>query len=129
MRAWRQAVLIVLVTASGLSACARATSASAKHTAGIDRNFCPRSSATVYVQNDNWLDVVIYAIRGTTKYRLGEVTGVQNAVFQIPEAIMNGGSFGVYADPIGTFDVQASRTDVFQPTSGYYTGDIPLQPG
>src|SRR5262245_23572103 len=106
MRVAKQAAVTLLLATSGLMGSARdATGAHGRKVAAIDRNFCPRSSATVYVTNDNWLDLVIYAIRGSTKYRLGEVTGIQSAVFQIPEAIMNGGAFGVYADPIGTFDM------------------------
>ena len=105
-----------------VAGCARATG-SAANVATINRNFCPRSTATVYVTNDNWLDIVIYAVRGQTRYRLGEVTGVQSGVFQVPDAIMNGGTFGVFADPIGSFGGLPGRD------YGFYTGDIPLQPG
>jgi len=124
MHAWRRSVLLIGVTAIGLGGCAHATGGGAAHRAkAIDRNFCPRSSATVYVTNDNWLDLVIYAVRGSTKYRLGEVTGIQSAVFQVPEALMNSGSFAIFADPIGSFDDGTGRE------YGFNTGDIPLQPG
>jgi len=123
MNTWRKLVPLIAVAAVGLGGCAHATKAGANRVSTIDRNFCPRSSATVYVTNDNWLDMVIYAVRGSTKYRLGEVTGVQSAVFQVPEAIMSGGSFGVFADPIGAFDDGSGRQ------YGFFTGDIPLQPG
>ena len=88
------------LVATAASGCARATRLAG---GSNDRTFCARSTATVYVQNDNWLDVVIYVVRGGSRYRLGEVSSVQSAVFEVPTAAL-GATNDIYllADPIGS---------------------------
>ncbi|MBI4502168.1 MAG: hypothetical protein HY700_13530 [Gemmatimonadetes bacterium] len=104
---------LFLVASLGFAAagCARATRAAS------GRTFCPTPTATVYVQNDNWLDVVVYLVRGGARYRLGQVTSFQPAVFQVPAAAI-GATNDVYlvVHPIG------SRYD-------YQSPDIMLAPG
>lgn len=114
--AWR--TMFVLTATLAISAgCARSTSAARTGTAVINRNFCPKATATLYVTNDGWADVVIYLHRGGSRYRLGDVTAIQSAVFAIPEAMMGAGSeIAVFVDPIGS-------------DYGFNTGTIPLQPG
>ena len=100
-----------------LSGCAHATGSASRQN---ERTFCAKSTATVYVQNDNWMDVVLYAVRGGSRFRLGQVTSVQSAVFELPSAAL-GASSSLYllADPIG-----ATRNyDMFA------TDDIYLAPG
>jgi hypothetical protein len=72
------------------------------------------------VQNDNWMDVVVYAVRGGSRFRLGQVSSVQSAVFELPSAVL-GATSGLYilADPVGT--VSAERM--------FATDDIKLAPG
>src|SRR5688572_12950534 len=83
VKTWRTTVFL-MATLAILAGCARSTSAvNTGTTAVINRNFCPRSTATLYVTNDGWSDVVIYILRGGSRYRLGDVTGVQSAAFQI----------------------------------------------
>lgn len=117
MKTWRTTVLLTATLAT-LTGCARSTSAAKTGTtAVINRNFCPKATATLYVTNDGWSDVVIYILRGGSRYRLGDVTGVQSAVFQISETMMGAGSdLAVFVDPIGS-------------DRGFNTGSIPLQPG
>jgi hypothetical protein len=82
------------------TACAHATHGAAS--AQNERTFCAKSTATLYVQNDNWMDVVVYAVRGGSRFRLGQVSSVQSAVFEIP-AVALGASSGMFilVDPIG----------------------------
>lgn len=121
MKTWRRpmTVAVALVSVAG---CARSTAAT--RTAGIDRNFCPKATATVYVTNDNWLDVVVYVLRGGSRFRLGEVTSIQSAVFRIPDAALGGSdNFAILADPIGSFNTTGGGAH------GFATGTISLQPG
>ena len=123
MNPWRQSILLTLALVS-LAGCAHSTrAAGGGGVASINRNFCPRPSATLYVTNDNWLDMVIYVYRGSSRFRLGEVTGVQSAVFEIPEAALGGtSSFAILADPIGSFDREGGM-------HGFATGDIGMAGG
>ena len=85
-----------------------------------ERTFCAKSTATLYVQNDNWLDIVIYAVRGGSRFRLGQVTSVQSAVFELPPAALGAtSSLFILADPIGT----SRAYEMFA------TDDIMLAPG
>lgn len=113
---WRT-MLVLTATLATLAGCARSTSVARTGTAVVNRNFCPKATATLYVTNDGWADVVIYLYRGSSRYRLGDVTGVQSAVFPIPETMMGAGTeIAVFVDPIGS-------------NYGFNTGSIPLQPG
>lgn len=57
----------------------------------------------VHVQNHNWEDVVIYAVRNSTRSRLGQVTSMSTVSFVIPRAFMGTGSdIRLLADPIGS---------------------------
>lgn len=120
MRTWRQSMVLAVALMSVAGCAARS---SATRTATIDRNFCPKATATLYVTNDNWLDVVVYVLRGGSRFRLGEVTSIQSAVFRIPDAALGGtDNFAILADPIGSFNTSGRD-------HGYATGAISLQPG
>ncbi|MSR06525.1 MAG: hypothetical protein EXR93_05585 [Gemmatimonadetes bacterium] len=123
MKTSRQAALLSFALVS-LAGCAHSTrAAGTTGVASINRNFCPKPSATLYVTNDNWLDMVIYVYRGSSRVRVGEVTGVQSAVFEIPESVMGGGTtFQVFADPIGSFSSNGSP-------NGFATGAIGMSTG
>lgn len=57
----------------------------------------------VRVQNHNWEDMVIYAVRNSTRSRLGQVTSMSTVSFLIPRAFMGaGGDIRLLADPIGS---------------------------
>jgi hypothetical protein len=90
--------------------------------------FCAESSATLYVQNDNWLDMVLYAVKGGSRIRLGQVSAVNNAKFELPMAALGSGIGGIYilADPIGVTD---ARRDMFGRANMFATDDIALSPG
>src|SRR5262245_56033484 len=48
---------------------------------------CPTAAATVYVANDNWLDMNILIQRGGSRYRLGNVSSLSTAVFEVPPGV------------------------------------------
>ena len=125
MNSMRTFIYVALV-AGALSACAHAPRGAAPGATGvavINRDFCPKPSVTLYVTNDNWLDMVIYLYRGSSRFRLGEVTGVQSAVFEIPAATMGSTSdFAILADPIGSFSTSGGA-------NGFATGSIGVATG
>ena len=64
----------------------------------------PAPSPAVYVSvdNQNWLDVSIYALRGTIRTRIGEVSGNGNAQLKIPAGVIVAGQVRLMADAIGS---------------------------
>jgi FtsP/CotA-like multicopper oxidase with cupredoxin domain len=57
---------------------------------------------TVRVTNHNWSNMTVYAVRGTTRFRLGMVTTMGTQVFKLPGALANGaGGVRLLADAIG----------------------------
>jgi hypothetical protein len=72
----------------------------------------------VRVTNNNWSNMTVYAVRGTSRIRLGMVTSMATQVFRLPDAVAAGaGGVRLLADPIGgteqflTPAVQVSRGD------------------
>lgn len=90
----------VLGAALLLSACA----------SGANRGSTRLESAPVLltVTNQNWLDVDVFAIRGSTRYRLGTVGGNSSATLRIPSTLIARGELQLMADPIGSSDVYVS---------------------
>jgi hypothetical protein len=75
-----------------------------------------QQSSQLVVQNDNWLDVVVYLVHGTARIRMGTVTGLGHATFRIKQGVVATESARLLVDPIG-----ASR--------GYLTDAITVMPG
>jgi hypothetical protein len=62
----------------------------------------PESRAQVRVENQGFTDMVIYAINGGQRVRLGMATGNSTKTFTIPQYLTNGaGPIRFLADPIG----------------------------
>ncbi|MEA2723204.1 MAG: hypothetical protein QOH59_975 [Gemmatimonadales bacterium] len=62
----------------------------------------PESLAQVQVQNQGFTDMVIYAINGGQRVRLGLATGNSTKTFTIPRYLTTGaGPIRFLADPIG----------------------------
>jgi len=61
-------------------------------------------SASLHVENYNWLDVVVYAVQGSSRMRLGQVTSMSSADFRIPNRFLSGASdnLRLLVDPIGS---------------------------
>ncbi|MBI4420590.1 MAG: hypothetical protein HY560_07165 [Gemmatimonadetes bacterium] len=61
---------------------------------------CPRPTATVYVTNHNWSDVVVYVVQRDSRYLLGRVVSSQSDLFPVPPASVAGaGEFYLLIDP------------------------------
>lgn len=68
---------------------------------------------TVRVENQNFLDMKVYVLRGEERIRIGTVTGNSTQVFVLPEGIVVGaGILRFLADPIG-----GSQTPISQEIS------------
>jgi hypothetical protein len=58
---------------------------------------------TVAVTNHNWQEIVVYAIVGSSRQRLGTVPAVKQATFQLPTGLMAfPGTVNLLLDPIGS---------------------------
>jgi hypothetical protein len=55
----------------------------------------------VNVQNDNFYDVVVYAVVSGVKTRLGSVVGHGKQLLRVPASLLSLGSLQLFADPIG----------------------------
>ena len=64
----------------------------------------PEPGVSLTVTNNNWLDVNVYAIRGSTRVRIGHVTGNGIAQLRIPRHLVVAGQVRLMADPIGSND-------------------------
>jgi hypothetical protein len=91
---------VAVVTLAG--ACAPATNSLASDDIG---DLAPRGRAatTLEVENNNWATMNVYALRGSSRVRLGTVTSMSRAVFRIPASLLNAaGDVRLMADPIGS---------------------------
>jgi hypothetical protein len=85
---WSQILSLVV-----LAACAgRSPEATAK----------PDSETILQVENRDFSDMVIYALNGTQRTRLGTATGNSTKSFVLPQYLVrSGGTLRFQADPIG----------------------------
>lgn len=71
---------------------------------------------TLRVRNQGFLDVNVYAVRGSQRVRLGTVTGNSTQVLRIPPFLMNGITpLRFIADPIGNQRTPTSDEIVVTP--------------
>jgi hypothetical protein len=66
-----------------------------------DTSSKPASSAMVQVENQGFADMVIYAISGGQRVRLGLATGNSTKTFTVPRYLTGAGPIRFLADPIG----------------------------
>ncbi|RMD91852.1 MAG: hypothetical protein D6813_06965 [Calditrichaeota bacterium] len=61
-----------------------------------------QDATTVFVENQNYLDMTVYLLFGSHRVRLGTVTGLSSRLFVIPEHVLHGAqSVRLLADPVG----------------------------
>ena len=60
------------------------------------------SPPTVTVQNDNWLDVAVYLIRGGARSRIGTVRSISSETFRLTGENAGAIPVQILADPIGS---------------------------
>jgi hypothetical protein len=88
-------VMTAFACVAGLSACAPATE---RIQLGA-----PESQTTLVVTNQNVSEMVIYALRGSMRTRLGSVAGMGTAQFRVSDVSINGvGDLRIVADPVGS---------------------------
>jgi hypothetical protein len=76
----------------------------------------PTESAMVEVQNQGFTDMVIYAVNGGQRIRLGLATGNSTKTFSIPRHLVRGaGPLRFLADPIGGNRAPVSEEMTVQP--------------
>ncbi|MGH7554093.1 MAG: hypothetical protein ACREMQ_13820, partial [Longimicrobiales bacterium] len=56
----------------------------------------------IRVENNNWLDMVVYAVSSGTRVRLGSVRTGGFADFSLPHGYATGSSIQLIANPIGS---------------------------
>lgn len=116
MRALLATAVAVLSAAVLGGACAPAASGGAGSLAPGMYAGLSEAPPTVRVTNHNWSNMNVYAVRGSTRFRLGMVTTMATQVFRLPPALASGaGGVRLLADAIGgneqflTPAVQVSR--------------------
>jgi hypothetical protein len=83
-------LIVMLATASACAGRSRETAVE------------PTESAAVQVQNQSFSDMVVYAINGGQRIRLGLATGNSTNTFTIPRHLIRGaGGIRFLADPVG----------------------------
>ena len=55
----------------------------------------------LHIDNRNWLDMRIYALRGGDRMALLSVTSMRRDSVPLPRSLLSGGGFRLQADPIG----------------------------
>ncbi len=55
----------------------------------------------LHVANHNWSDIVVFAVRGSSRQRLGDVATGMQVDFIVPRNMVIGGSLTVLLHPIG----------------------------
>src|SRR4051794_984578 len=60
--------------------------------------------AVLRVSNYNWMDVVVYAVQGNSRVRLGQVTSMNTVAFRLPTRMVNNAveSVRLMVDPVGS---------------------------
>jgi hypothetical protein len=107
MRKAASTIVLVAVLISG--ACAQGMQRSANSNSSEQRT-------TIRVENNNWLDMVVYAVMSGSRLRLGSVGTGSVADFKLPSGYGDGSGFRLIMDPIGA-------------PAGYSTEFITVGPG
>ncbi len=112
---YTRAALVTLAASTLLSACA---GAGAQYVAphGANRK---TEKIEVAVTNNNWMDMDVYVLRGSARMRLGSVTSMTGAVFEVPRGLNVGseGNLRLLADPVGSSQTYISDPILVQPGS------------
>jgi hypothetical protein len=107
--AHRPKVLLTLIAASGMAACA-----SLGRWEGQGAATGP--VVAVEVTNHNWMDIVVYAVTASHMVRLGNVTTGTAQRFELPRSVNTlGGDLVLEARPVGTNKVFRSQPILASP--------------
>lgn len=76
----------------------------------------PRAETAVKVENQNYLDMAVFVVRGGQRLRLGTVTGLSTQIFMLrPEMIGPSSEVQFEIDPIGGRASPRTETIVVHP--------------
>jgi hypothetical protein len=76
----------------------------------------PRAETAVKVENQNYLDMNVFVVRGGQRIRLGMVTGLSTQIFVLrPEIVGNANELQFEVHPIGGRGNPRSETITVQP--------------
>ena len=56
----------------------------------------------VTVKNNNWLDVDVFVVRGSSRSRVGSVIGMGTGTFRVPSDFAPDGVLQLMVDPVGS---------------------------
>lgn len=102
MRSLHAAAVAVMAVAVFSGACAPATGVGSGSYAPEELFPGRKAPPVVRVTNNNWSTMTVYAVQGTSRFRLGMVTSMSTAVLRIPASILASASgLRLLADPIG----------------------------
>ncbi len=97
-----------LVTALALSTMAAACAANPGHSAAPSPQ---QARTTVEVTNNNWSDMVVYAVLRGTRFRLGLVTSMSSRTLDFPRNVTLAGTrLKLAADPIGSREIFVTQS-------------------
>ncbi|MGH7699382.1 MAG: hypothetical protein ACREMJ_02525, partial [Gemmatimonadales bacterium] len=97
-------------------------------TAKPDEDYVPRTETMLRVENQDFLDMNVYAIRSGQRVRLGSVPGLSTRVLSIPMSLVGGGaSLRFLADPVGSARTPVSH-EIFVQPGDVIEITIPAQP-
>ena len=100
---------LALAATLALAACAHQPSYATEESA-------PNAPVAVVVTNNNWMDVVVYAVSYGNKTRLGSVTTGMEQRFRLPASMLvQSGSFYLEAHPVGSNEVYRSDPIMVNP--------------
>ncbi len=93
---------VALAVAAMAGGCATGRSAVAADGDGFAQA-APGNTAIVHVDNHNWQDVDVFAVREGLKVRLGMITSMSSGDFKLPETFLVGSpNVQLRIDPIGS---------------------------
>lgn len=102
MRSFHTAAVAVCAVVLLGAACAPAAGAGPESYMPEELGPARAAAPTVRVTNNNWSNMTVYAVRGSSRFRLGMVTSMSTVVFRVPRAVLAGGDgLRLLADPIG----------------------------
>ena len=58
--------------------------------------------SSLHVANRNWMNMMIYAVRGSERFRILFVTSMRTDSVSIPRSLLTGAGFRLMADPVGS---------------------------
>ncbi|HEX6308689.1 MAG TPA: hypothetical protein VFZ69_10905 [Longimicrobiales bacterium] len=95
---WGRGTRLAMALGLGL-----AVAGCASETDDTPKNAFGEGTATVVVQNNNWADMTVYAVRNGLRMRLGMVVSMGAQRFKLPRNALGGaGDLRLLADPIGS---------------------------